>query len=64
MKQDRTDFSLIVSHEEAEKAELQRRRNQTPLERMMEFSILQERVWGEAWTSKPMVDEQSSLSRW
>ncbi len=46
---------LFTSQKEAEEAELERRRKQTPEERMKEFSLLQERVWGEAWTSKPLV---------
>ncbi|MCP4221208.1 MAG: hypothetical protein GY765_41665 [bacterium] len=51
------DLSIEVfsSLEEENLAEYRRRARMTPMERMEEFAILQERAWGEKWTKEPMV---------
>jgi hypothetical protein len=49
---------FFASFEEEREAEYQRRSQQSPQDRIREFSILQERCWGEKWTSreiKPVV---------
>lgn len=51
------DMSIEVfsSIEEENRAEYARRARMTPMERMEEFAILQERVWGDKWTKEPIV---------
>ncbi len=55
----RTDRNLRVrvfhSFDEENLAEHRRRARMTPQERMAEFAVLQERLWGEEWTTKPLV---------
>ena len=43
-------IKLYNSFQEEAADEYKRRSQQTPEERMKEFSILQERCWGEKWT--------------
>jgi hypothetical protein len=43
---------IFNSFEEESKAEYQRRSEQSPRERIHEFAVLQERVWGKKWTNK------------
>ena len=52
MKDRRIKIKSFSSFEEESKSEYQRRSEQSPQERIHEFSILQERFWGEKWTSK------------
>lgn len=52
MKDRKIKVEIFSSFEEEAKAEYQRRDNQSPRERIHEFSILQERCWGEKWTSR------------
>jgi len=48
-------IEVFSSIEEENLAEYRRRAQMTPGERMEEFAILQERVWGSKWTKEPMV---------
>ncbi len=50
MKKRDMPMQFFSSFEEEASAEYNRRSNQTHQERMKEFSILQERCWGEKWT--------------
>ncbi len=50
MKNRKLNINLYNSLEEEASAEYKRRSEQTNEERMKEFSILQERCWGEKWT--------------
>ena len=47
-------FKVYSSLEEENQAEYQRRSEMSPEERMSEFAVLQERVWGIGWGTKPM----------
>ncbi len=46
---------VFSSLEEENRFERQRLAQMTPGERCREFAVLQERMWGSDWTSKPMV---------
>jgi hypothetical protein len=46
---------IFHSFEEENNAEYHRRAQMTPEERLREFGILQERLWGDKWTSEPIV---------
>jgi len=48
-------IEVFSSIEEENLAEYRRRASMTPMERMEEFAILQERMWGDKWTKEPMV---------
>ncbi len=48
-------IEVFSSIEEENLAEYRRRMRMTPMERMEEFAILQERVWGDKWTKEPIV---------
>lgn len=48
-------IEVFSSIEEENLAEYRRRARMTPMERMEEFAILQERVWGNKWTKEPIV---------
>lgn len=48
-------IEVFSSLEEENLAEYRRRARMTPMERMEEFAILQERAWGDKWTKEPMV---------
>ncbi len=50
MKDRNIKVEIFSSFEEESEAEYQRRNNQSPWERIHEFSILQERCWGDKWT--------------
>lgn len=52
MKQRKMTFQVFTSFEEEAKAEYSRRSKQSTQERIHEFSILQERCWGEKWTNQ------------
>ncbi|MBD3320469.1 MAG: hypothetical protein GF350_05160 [Chitinivibrionales bacterium] len=54
MKDRGMKIQIFRSYEEEAKAEYQRRSDQSPEERIHEFSVLQERFWGEKWTSSKM----------
>jgi len=45
-------IQVFNSFEEENKAEYSRRASMTSAQRMQEFAIIQERVYGKAWTSK------------
>lgn len=45
---------VFASFEEENRAEHQRLAEMTPEERCAELAVLQERAWGELWTSVPM----------
>lgn len=45
-------IQVFNSFEEENKAEYSRRYSMTPDQRMQEFAIIQERVYGKAWTSE------------
>jgi hypothetical protein len=47
-------IKVFSSIEEENLAEYRRRARMTPMERMEEFAILQERVWGDKWTKEPI----------
>lgn len=47
-------ITVFNSIEEENEAEYKRLRSLSHNERLKEFGILQERTWGEGWTSKPM----------
>jgi len=44
-------FKVFNSFEEESEAEYQRRSDQSPHDRILEFSELQNRCWGEKWTN-------------
>ncbi len=46
---------IFHSLEEENREEYRRRARMTPQERWDELGVLQERMWGRAWRSKPMV---------
>ena len=46
---------VFSSFEDENRAEHRRLAKMTPFERLDEFAILQERVWGKKWTDEPMV---------
>lgn len=46
---------VFSSFEEENRAEHRRLARMTPMERLEEFAILQERMWGTKWTKEPMV---------
>ncbi len=48
-------IEVFSSIEEENLAEYRRRAQMTPMERLKEFAILQERAWGDKWTKEPMV---------
>lgn len=48
-------IKVFSSIEEENLAEYRRRARMTPMERMEEFAILQERVWGDKWTKEPII---------
>jgi hypothetical protein len=48
-------YRVFSSFEEEAVAECLRRSEQSPEDRINEFAILQERCWGEKWTSQKMV---------
>jgi hypothetical protein len=50
----RTTVRIFTSFEEENRAEHRRLAEMTPEERCSEFAVLQERVWGDLWTSVPM----------
>ena len=45
---------VFSSFEEENRAEYLRLARMTPTQRLDEFAVLQKRVWGARWTSKPM----------
>jgi hypothetical protein len=55
----RTTVRIFNSFEEENRAEHRRLARMTPEERLAEFAVLQERVWGELWTSVPMKKSAS-----
>lgn len=50
----KTTVRIFTSFEEENRAEHRRLAGMTHEERLAEFAVLQERVWGELWTSLPM----------
>ena len=52
MKDRKIKVEVFNSFEEESKAEYRRRTNQSREDRIREFSILQERFWGDKWTSQ------------
>ena len=46
---------IYTSFEEENEAELRRRSEMSPEECLAEFAALQERLWGDLWTSVPMA---------
>ena len=54
MRSTNTKVEVFHSFEEENTAELRRLAAMSPEERCHEMAILQERVWGPEWTSKPM----------
>ena len=46
---------IYNSFEEQEKADIARRNAMSIKERLNEFAVIQERVWGKAWTDTPIV---------
>lgn len=46
---------VFSSFEDENRAEHRRLALLTPMQRMEEFAILQERMWGKKWTEEPMV---------
>lgn len=45
---------LFSSFEQENREEHKRRARLSPEERIHEFSIIQERIWGKGWTLKPI----------
>lgn len=45
---------IFDSFEAENQAEHRRLARMTPLERLQEMAVLQERLWGERWTSTPI----------
>lgn len=54
MKRTKTSVRVFSSFEEENRMEHRRLAEMTPEERCAELAVLQERVWGELWTSVPM----------
>lgn len=54
MRRTNTTVRIFTSFEEENRAEHRRLAGLTPEERLSEFAVLQERVWGELWTSLAM----------
>lgn len=54
MKRD-TRVAVFTSFDEENQVEIRRRAAMSPEERLEEFAALQERLWGELWTSVPMA---------
>jgi hypothetical protein len=52
MENKKLKITFYKSQEEESAAEYERRYKQSPEDRMHEFSILQERCWGEKWTGR------------
>lgn len=50
---------IFTSFEDENAAEHRRQAAMTPAERMHELAVLQARLWGEAWTAKPLVRRAS-----
>lgn len=57
MPVDRSQTEVVVfsSFEEENRAEHRRLADMTPEERCAELAVLQQRLWGELWTSVPML---------
>jgi len=45
---------VFHSFEDENRADTRRRAGMSYAERLREFEVLQQRAWGENWTSKPM----------
>lgn len=54
MKSSSKKIRMFSSFEEENKAEKARMAVMTPDERLKEFGILQERLWGKRWTDEPI----------
>ena len=54
MRSTNTKVEIFHSFEEDKTAAHRRLAAMSPEERCLEMAILQERVWGPEWTSKPM----------
>ena len=54
MRSTNTKVEVFHSFEKENAAEHRRLAAMSPEERCLEMAILQERVWGPEWTSKPM----------
>ena len=52
---DRLKITVFDSLQEENQVEYKRRADMTPEDRLKEFEILQERVWGPQWTSQSMI---------
>jgi len=50
---------IYKSFEEQEQAEFKRLSSMSLTERLQEFAILQERVWGKFWTNTPISKKVS-----
>jgi hypothetical protein len=50
----RKEIRVFSSLEEENNFEYERLASMTPDERLEEFAVIQERVWGKTWTSKPI----------
>ena len=50
---------IYTSFEEQENADIARRSAMTIQERLDEFAIIQQRVWGKAWTDEPIMKKVS-----
>lgn len=48
-------FEIFTSFEEENEAERRRRAEMSPEQRLEEFAAVQERLWGDLWTSVPMA---------
>lgn len=53
--QQRPEVRFFASFEDENAAEHRRLANMNPQERLQEFAAVQERRWGNGWTSVPMV---------
>ena len=51
----RRQVRVFASLEAADEAESRRRGSQDRSQRLREFGVLQDRMWGEGWTSEPLV---------
>lgn len=59
MKKRNLTIQVFNSFEEEARAEYARRSQQTPNERMKEFSALQAICWGDKWTNSKMEHQVS-----
>lgn len=54
MEKRKLKVKIFSTYEEEMEFEYQRRSKQSPQDRIREFSILQERCWGEKWTDEKL----------